>query len=87
MADEQGSDAAAEIAALNFEQAIGELEEIVRRLESGEVDLEDSIALYERGDLLKKHCQSKLQIAGEKVEKIIVGGDGAAEGVEPLDVE
>ena len=87
MAKKISSELAAEIAAFNFEQAIGELEEIVRRLESGEVGLEESIALYERGDLLKKHCQSKLRIAGEKVEKIIVGGDGTAEGADPLDVD
>ncbi len=76
-----------EIAALSFEAAMAELEEIVRRLESGDVGLEDSIGLYERGDHLKRHCQAKLRSAGEKVEKIIVGDDGAAIGLDPLDVE
>lgn len=65
-----------DIAALSFEKAIAELEDIVRKLESGEAELEASIALYERGAALKAHCEAKLKSAQEKIEKIVVSGDG-----------
>ena len=65
-----------DISALSFEKALAELEEIVSRLESGKAELEDSIALYERGAKLKAHCEAKLKSAQEKIEKIVVGGDG-----------
>ena len=65
-----------DIAALSFEKALAELEEIVRKLESGSVDLEESIALYERGAALKAHCEAKLKTAQEKIEKIVVSADG-----------
>lgn len=65
-----------DIAALSFEKALEELEGIVRKLESGEAELEASIALYERGALLKAHCEKKLQSAQEKIEKIVVGPEG-----------
>ncbi|MEM9495161.1 MAG: exodeoxyribonuclease VII small subunit [Pseudomonadota bacterium] len=65
-----------DIATLSFEKALSELEEIVRKLESGQAALEDSIALYERGAALKAHCEAKLKSAQEKIEKIVVGGDG-----------
>ncbi|NWH09271.1 MAG: exodeoxyribonuclease VII small subunit [Alphaproteobacteria bacterium] len=68
---------AGEIAALSFEAALRELEEIVTRLERGQVDLEESIAIYERGALLKAHCEKKLKDAQARVEKIVVGSDGA----------
>ncbi len=61
---------------LSFEKALAELEEIVQKLESGAAALEESIALYERGAALKAHCEAKLKSAQEKIEKIIVGGDG-----------
>ena len=61
---------------LSFEKALAELEEIVRKLESGSVDLEESIALYERGAALKAHCEAKLKTAQEKIEKIVVSADG-----------
>lgn len=63
-------------AALSFEKALAELEEIVRKLETGQAELEESIALYERGAALKSHCEAKLKAAQEKIEKIVVGGDG-----------
>jgi len=63
-------------ASLSFEKALAELEEIVRKLESGSVDLEESIALYERGAALKAHCEAKLKTAQEKIEKIVVSADG-----------
>lgn len=67
----------ADIAALNFEQALAELDKIVAQLESGKVDLEQSISIYTRGTQLKRHCEAKLKAAQERVEKIVVGADGA----------
>jgi exodeoxyribonuclease VII small subunit len=76
-----------EIAKLTFEVAMRELEEIVSALEKGNVDLDKSIALYERGENLKKHCDSLLKSAEARIEKIVQGADGAAKSVAPLDVE
>ena len=61
---------------LSFEGALKELEVIVSRLEQGEVDLEDSIALYERGQALKAHCEKKLKSAEGRLEKIVLGAGG-----------
>jgi exodeoxyribonuclease VII small subunit len=61
---------------LTFEQALGELERIVQQLESGDVALDRSIAIYERGAALRAHCESKLKDAELKVEKIVQGEDG-----------
>jgi exodeoxyribonuclease VII small subunit len=61
---------------LSFEVALRELEAIVSRLEQGEVDLEDSIALYERGQALKSHCEKKLKSAEGRLEKIVLGAGG-----------
>lgn len=72
---------------LPFEKALEELEGIVRRLERGDVPLEDSIAIYERGEALKKHCEALLKKAEARIEKITVGPDGKAAGTSPLDVE
>ncbi len=69
-----------DIVALSFEKALAELEDIVSRLESGKAELEDSIALYERGARLKAHCEAKLKSAQEKIEKIVVGGNGEKGG-------
>ena len=77
---------AAPIETLSFETALSELESIVLRLEQGEVDLEDSIALYERGTALKAHCEKKLKGAEARLEKIVLGPDGAAKGAEPVDL-
>jgi len=73
------------IETLSFEAALKELESIVSRLEQGAVDLEDSIALYERGQALKAHCEKKLKAAESRLEKIVTGAKGA-ERVEPLDL-
>ena len=73
-----------EIAGLSFEAALRELETIVARLEQGEVELEDSIALYERGQTLKSHCEAKLKAAEGRLEKIVLGASGP-EGVVPVD--
>jgi exodeoxyribonuclease VII small subunit len=75
------------IAALPFEKALAELEEIVKKLERGDVPLEDSIAIYERGEALKKHCEGLLAKATARIERIAVGPGGEAAGVVPLDVE
>jgi exodeoxyribonuclease VII small subunit len=66
----------ADIAAMSFEAALKALDDIVARLESGRVDLEESIALYGRGALLKRHCEARLKAAEEKIEKIVIGADG-----------
>ena len=69
------------VTGLSFEAALRELESIVARLESGQVDLEESISIYERGSQLKAHCDAKLKDAQAKVEKIVVSGDGAISAV------
>ncbi|HOP18492.1 MAG TPA: exodeoxyribonuclease VII small subunit [Amphiplicatus sp.] len=75
-----------DIAALSFEKALAELEDIVQKLESGGVALEDSIALYERGAALKAHCEAKLKSAQEKIEKIVVSDAGGVK-TEPAKFE
>lgn len=75
----------ADIGALSFEQALGELEKIVGRLERGDVPLEESIAIYERGERLKARCEALLKQAEERVEKIRIGADGTAAGAEPFE--
>lgn len=76
--------AATALAALSFEQALSELEKIVAELESGQAPLERSIEVYERGAALKAHCEAKLEAARLRVEKIVVGAQGAV-GSEPAD--
>lgn len=71
---------------LNFEDALVELETVVRALEKGDTPLEESITAYERGIALKKHCETKLREAQAKIEKISVGKDGSIK-TEPLDEE
>jgi len=75
------------VAELSFEEALAELEEVVTRLESGEVALEQSIALYERGNALREHCEKKLKDAELKVEKITAGPEGEASATEPMEVK
>ena len=75
------------VAEMSFEQAIAELERVVTQLDSGSVELEASIALYERGAKLKEHCEAKLNAAEEKVAKLTLNADGAAVGTTPLDAE
>ncbi len=76
-----------DIAALPFEKALAQLEEIIGRLEKGSVPLEESIAIYERGEALKTHCAALLHGAEMRIEKITLGPDGAPTGVVPLDVD
>ena len=70
---------------MSFEQALGELEDVVSKLERGDVPLEDSIKLYERGAELKARCDAKLNEAQEKVAKITTGADGQPTGTEPVE--
>jgi len=78
---------AVDVATLSFEKALAELEGIVEKLESGKVDLEQSISIYERGEALKKHCEKLLKDAEARIEKITLKPDGTPSGTEPLDVE
>ncbi len=77
----------ADIKDMSFEQALKELEGIVDRLEKGDVELEASIRIYERGEALKGHCEALLRKAEAKVEKIALSANGQPTGTEPLDVE
>ncbi|MFQ1701433.1 exodeoxyribonuclease VII small subunit [Loktanella agnita] len=70
---------------MSFEQAIKELETVVGQLERGDVALDESIALYERGAALKARCEAKLKEAEEKVAKITLGEGGQPAGTAPLD--
>lgn len=74
------------IDSLTFEQALSELETIVRGLEKGDTPLEQSIDSYERGVALKKHCEKKLKDAHEKIEKITIAKDGSL-STQPLDAQ
>ena len=67
----------ADIAAMSFEDALAELEQIVRRLEGGQVKLDEAILSYERGAQLKQHCEKKLNEAQQRVDRITIGPDGA----------
>jgi exodeoxyribonuclease VII small subunit len=76
----------AEINSLPFERAIEELESIVKRLEEGKVPLEESVAIYERGEVLKRRCEELLSQAEARVNKIVRDSGGSPTGTEPLDV-
>ena len=77
----------ADIAKLPFEAAMKELEAIVDQLEKGQVPLEESIAIYERGEALKAHCDALLRNAEARIEKITLSRDGKPTGTTPLDAE
>ena len=83
MAEEPNAD----IKAMSFEQALEALERIVDDLEKGDVALDQSIRIYERGEALKSHCDRLLKAAEDKVEKIRLSRDGKPTGIEPLDAE
>ncbi len=74
------------VESLSFEEALVELESIVKTLETGQAPLEESISSYERGTLLKHHCEAKLRAAQAKIEKITVRDDGSV-STQPLDPE
>jgi exodeoxyribonuclease VII small subunit len=67
----------ADITTMSFEEALVELEQIVRRLEGGQVKLDEAILSYERGAQLKQHCERKLNEAQQRVDRIVIGADGA----------
>jgi exodeoxyribonuclease VII small subunit len=87
MAQQNNSQTEVEIDQLSFERAIEELESIVRRLEDGKVPLEESVAIYERGEALKRRCEDLLRQAEARVQKITLDVSGNPTGTEPLDVE
>lgn len=70
---------------MSFEDALRALEDVVRKLESGEVPLDESITLYERGEQLRKLCQARLDSAQARIEKIVGSADGQAAGTQPFD--
>lgn len=70
---------------MSFEQAMAELEQVLNQLERGDVALDESIKLYERGDQLKKRCEAKLKEAEEKVATITMDGDGNPTGLKPVE--
>ena len=76
-----------DISALNFEDAMAALEQVVAQLESGNAPLEQSIGLYTRGTQLKAHCEAKLQDAQAKIEKITLDENGQPAGAQPFDVD
>ena len=77
----------ADVKKLSFERAMEELESIVTRLEGGKVPLEESVAIYERGEALKRRCEELLRQAEARVDKITTDANGQATGTEPLDVQ
>ncbi len=76
----------ADVKKLSFEKAIEELESIIKRLEEGKVPLEESVAIYERGETLKRRCEELLKQAEARVEKITLDASGKPKGSEPRDV-
>jgi exodeoxyribonuclease VII small subunit len=87
MAQQNNNQSDTEVGQLSFERAIEELESIVRRLEDGKVPLEESVAIYERGEALKRRCEDLLRQAEARVQKITLDAAGNPIGAEPLDVE
>ena len=76
-----------DIAAMSFEVALKELEDIVERLEQGRISLEESISIYERGEHLKAHCEKMLKDAEARIDKITLRPDGTPQGTEPFKAE
>jgi exodeoxyribonuclease VII small subunit len=70
---------------MSFEEAMAELEQVLGQLERGDVALDDSIKLYERGAALKTRCETKLKEAEEKVAAITLDGDGNPTGLKPVE--
>ena len=81
------ADTNADVKKMPFERAIEELETIVKELEGGKVPLENSVEIYERGEVLKARCEELLRQAEARVEKITLDASGKPTGVEPLDVD
>jgi exodeoxyribonuclease VII small subunit len=87
MADNTQGNTQGDVKKLSFERAIEELESIVKRLEDGKVPLEESVAIYERGEALKRRCDELLRQAEARVDKITTDASGKVTGIEPLDVQ
>jgi exodeoxyribonuclease VII small subunit len=85
MSEAKPADKHADIKEMSFERALKELEGIVGRLERGDVELEESINIYERGEALRDHCDRLLKQAEAKVEKLTLDVEGHPTGTEPLD--
>jgi exodeoxyribonuclease VII small subunit len=81
------AESTSDVKTLPFERAIDELESIVKRLEEGKVPLEESVAIYERGEALKARCEELLRKAEARVQKITLDASGKPKGAEPLDVD
>ena len=79
------SDQAPDISQMSYEQALAALEDVVRRLEGGDAALDESIALYERGEALRKHCQARLDAAQARIEAIVADAEGRAAATRPFD--
>ncbi|MEL7445699.1 MAG: exodeoxyribonuclease VII small subunit [Pseudomonadota bacterium] len=87
---DEGTNSAAnagDISEMSFEQALSALEAIVQQLERGDVPLDESITLYERGEKLRAACQKRLDAAQERIEKIVTDRNGQPTGTEPLDTD
>jgi exodeoxyribonuclease VII small subunit len=78
---------APDIGQMSFEQALAALEQIVQQLERGDVPLDQSISLYERGEALRAACQQRLDAAQARIERIVTGADGRAAGTQAFDAE
>ena len=76
----------ADIAGMSFEEALAELQTLVRTLEKGESKLDEAITCYERGAALQRHCEAKLREAQAKVDKIVIGADGTVSS-EPVEID
>ena len=83
MADSPNTD----VSKLTFEKALAELEQIVQKLERGDVPLEESVTIYERGEVLKRRCEDLLRQAEARGDKITLDASGKPTGSQPLDVE
>jgi len=70
-----------DVTGLSFEEAMAELEKLVRRLEDGSAKLDDAIGAYERGALLKRHCEAKLREAEARIQQITIGEAGTPTAV------
>jgi len=87
---DEGTAAAAagqDLSRMSFEEALGALESIVQQLERGDVPLDQSISLYERGEALRAACQERLDAAQARIEKIVTGADGRPTGTQAFDAE
>lgn len=84
MGEKETADA---IEQMSFEEALAALEDIVRQLEAGRVKLDDAIGFYERGMLLRRHCEKKLSAARSKIDKITASLNGEAVGMTPVSME